>query len=225
MTELEQKLGYPFQDSRYLETALRHSSYVNEHRELGMQSNERLEFLGDSVLGLVAAEYLYKCFAHLPEGELTKARAMVVCEHSLSGFARQLDLGSLLHFGKGLEHDGPEKDSILADAFEALLAAIYLDGGFEEARRVLMPFLVEAVERAVEGKTFGDYKTKLQEIVQKNKEETLRYVLVSQTGPDHNKVFEVEVRLNSNCIGRGRGHNKKTAEQQAAKEALELMGE
>ncbi len=200
-----------------------HSSYANETRD-GITSNERLEFLGDSVLSIVVSEYIYKKFNNLPEGELTKLRASLVCEKSLCSFSRELELGKYLRLGKGEEKGGGrERDSILADAFEAVLAAIYLDGGFEKAKNHVMRFVTEELKHT-ELEVFKDYKTALQEIIQRNPEEVVTYILTGESGPDHDKIFEVEVRLNSNTIGRGTGKNKKQAEQSAAKEALHLMG-
>lgn len=220
--ELEKIIKYNFKRRSLLENALRHSSYANEVS--GLSSNERLEFLGDSVLGIVTAEYLYRSFKHLPEGELTKLRSSLVCEKSLVGFAREIHLGEFLYLGKGeLNTGGRERTSILADAFEALIAAIYLDGGIECAREFVLRFIKPALKHK-EDISFKDYKTTLQEVIQQNKEEKLRYVLTNESGPDHDKCFEVELLLNSNVIGRGAGHSKKEAEQQAAKEALELMG-
>ncbi len=188
----------------------------------GGKSNERLEFLGDSVLGFIAAEYFFLHYAHMPEGELTKLRAAAVCETSLYSFAKELDLGSFLLLGRGeLVTGGNERSSILADAFEALLAAVYLDGGIGEAKRFVLGFIKSAAKKA---ESFKDYKTVLQEVVQKNPEESVVYVLTAESGPDHNKIFTVEVHLNSNVIGKGSGKSKKLAEQAAAKEALALMG-
>ncbi|HOO26625.1 MAG TPA: ribonuclease III [Clostridiales bacterium] len=218
---LQENIGYTFKDKALLAGALSHSSYVNEKNNSGT-SNERLEFLGDSVLGFLTAEYFYESYSHLPEGELTRLRAAVVCERSLFDFAKEIKLGDFLFLGKGeMANGGTNRPSILADAFEALLAAIYLDSGMEEAKRFAMKFLEKASKKAL---SFKDYKTTLQEVVQKNPEESLEYVLVEESGPDHNKSFTVEVHLNSNVIGRGKGKSKKNAEQEAAREALELMG-
>ena len=223
VTPFEKRIGYTFRNKAYLKTALTHSSYANELKK-GLECNERQEFLGDAVLSLVVSDYLYKG-SHLSEGDLTKLRASLVCEKSLCGFARQIDLGSHLRLGRGEEQTGgANRPSILADAFESLIAGIYLDSGMESARGFILPF----VERALEddGKDgFQDYKTMLQEIVQQNPGETLSYVLVEESGPDHDKRFEVEVHLNSNVIGRGVERSKKGAEQMAAREALALMGQ
>ncbi|MDY6062136.1 MAG: ribonuclease III [Oscillospiraceae bacterium] len=222
LEKLQQLVGYKFKDERLLQRALTHTSYANECNEGHNKSNERLEFLGDSVLGIITAEHFYLNFKDLPEGELTKLRAATVCENSLSSFARQLGLGEYLLLGKGeMCTGGSDRPSILADAFEALIAAIYLDGGIEEAKKFVLKYVDKAVE---EHRGFKDYKTVLQEVIQKNPGEVIEYVLVKESGPDHNKRFEVEVHLNSNVIGKGVGTSKKKAEQLAAKEALELMG-
>ena len=220
---LQQKLGYTFKDISLLENALTHSSYANE-KQGKLPNNERLEFLGDSVLGFITADYLYRNNAGIPEGELTKLRASLVCEKSLHGYAKALVLSEHLIMGKGeRQSGGHERPSILADAFEAVLAALYLDGGIEEARQYLYRIMSEDLSRK-QPKSFKDYKTTLQEIIQKNPEERLSYVLISEEGPDHHKHFVSEVHLNSNVIGRGGGSSKKEAEQQAARQALELMG-
>lgn len=218
-----QKLGYSFRDPKLLETALTHSSYANEGNR-GLDSNERFEFLGDSVLGFITAEYL---FSHEggQEGELTRLRASLVCEKALSSYARKLGLGEHLLLGKGEQRGGgAERNSILADAFEAVIAALYLDGGLKSAKAFILPFLQEELALQQRRPQFRDYKTALQEIVQQNPEEQVVYELKSESGPDHNKRFSVEVHLNSNVIGTGSGRSKKEAEQQAAREALKLMG-
>ncbi|MDD6828130.1 MAG: ribonuclease III [Oscillospiraceae bacterium] len=223
LTELEEKIHYQFKDKKILTEALSHSSYANENKR-NRRSNERLEFLGDSVLSIVVSQYLFEHFSHLPEGELTKIRASLVCEKSLHIFAKQIDLGKYLLLGKGEENTGGrERPSILADAFEALIAAIFLDGGLETARAHILRFIPEDVE-AQRHAAFNDYKTILQEVIQQNPEEKVEYVIVDQTGPDHNKAFTVNVCLNSNIIGVGTGKSKKEAEQMAAREALNLMG-
>ncbi|MBQ9066244.1 MAG: ribonuclease III [Clostridia bacterium] len=220
--ELEEKLGHTFQDLTLLDTALTHSSYANEQGP-GHKYNERLEFLGDSVLGFITADAFFNHFRDMPEGKLTKLRASAVCEKSCCDFARELDLGAYMLLGKGEQKSGGrDRTSILADAFEAVIAAIYLDGGIEPARTFVLRFVMNAVEQHTI--TFKDYKTKLQEVIQENREEQLTYVLTGESGPDHDKRFEVEVHLNSNVIGRGAGRTKKHAEQEAAREALELMG-
>ena len=224
LEEFQGKIRYYFNDKELLIEALSHSSYANEKRK-GRNSNERLEFLGDSVLSIVVSQYLFEHFTHLPEGELTKIRASLVCEKSLYEFAKQIDLGEHILLGKGEENTGGrERVSILADAFEAVLAAIYLDGGMEPARRHVMNFVLRELQHT-DDEVFKDYKTALQEIIQRNPEEAVSYILTGESGPDHDKEFTVEVRLNSNVIGRGTGKNKKRAEQMAAKEALMLMGE
>jgi len=224
MEKLEQKLNYRFKNIKLLENALTHSSYANEVRSAG-SSNERLEFLGDSVLSIIVSEHLYNKYPNIPEGELTRKRAVLVCEKALCSFSRELGIGDCLLLGKGEERGGGrERDSILADAFEAVLAAMYLDGGMEIAKKHVMRFVLREEEHGDEN-AFKDYKTVLQEIIQRNPEEAVTYILTDEKGPDHNKEFTVEVRLNSNIIGKGKGKNKKQAEQMAAKQALELMGE
>ena len=221
MKELIKKIGYEFKDESLLIRALTHSSYANESGGK-FESNERLEFLGDSVLGFITAEFFFAREQDLPEGELTKLRAAAVCEKSLSAFANRIGLGKHLLLGKGEKNSkGNERPSILADAFEALIAAIYLDGGIKPATKFVTAFLEDF---SAEYYTINDAKTVLQEIVQKNPGELLEYVLIKESGPDHAKSFEVEVRLNANVIGRGKGKSKKQAEQLAAKEALSLMG-
>ena len=218
--EFEKVIGYEFKNKEVIKTALTHSSYANE-RGHG-ECNERLEFLGDSVLGIVTAEYFYHNLNHLPEGEMTKKRAACACEKSLYKFAKEIDLGKFIYLGKGEENmGGRDRASILADAFEAVIAAIYLDGGLDNARNFVLRFVKKAANENI---SLKDYKTELQEIIQKNPDEHLSYVLVGESGPDHDKRFEVEVMLNSNVIGCGIGRSKKLAEQEAARQALELMG-
>jgi ribonuclease-3 len=221
---LEERLGYKFKNIKFLETGVTHSSFSNETKN-HVPYNERQEFLGDAVLSIIVSDYIFENYTKLPEGELTKLRASLVCEKSLCGFANELELGSFLRLGHGEElMGGRERPSILADAFEAVLAAIYLDGGIEPATKLVLSFVKKALEH-VENAAFKDYKTLLQEIIQKNPEERLTYMLVGESGPDHDKRFEVDVMLNSNVIGHGIGKSKKAAEQHAAKEALELMGQ
>ena len=217
LKELQENLGYKFNDISFLEEALTHSSYANENPHV--ESNERMEFLGDAVLSIVSAEFLYLNYPNTPEGKLSKMRAGMVCTSALAGYATELDLGNFILLGKGEIHVGGEKrPSILENTFEAVIAAIYLDGGMENAKKFVLRFLKE------EHKSFKDYKTQLQEVVQQNPEEKLSYVITAETGPDHDKTFEAEVHLNSNVIGKGTGKTKKQAEQEAAREALQLMG-
>ncbi len=223
LTNLQEKIGYKFKNERLLTTALSHSSYTNES---GGECNERLEFLGDSVLSLVTTNFLFNSYKKVQEGQLTKIRASLVCEKSLYNFSKSFSLGDHLLLGKGEEQTGGrERASILADAFESLLGAIFLDGGFSAAENFALPFIKESMAENRDGGVFVDYKTKLQEIIQKNREEVLSYHGVGEKGPEHAKEFVAEVHLNSNVIGIGSGKTKKEAEQQAAKAALEYMGE
>lgn len=223
MKQLEEKLGYSFRDEALLVNALTHSSYANENREEGVPSNERLEFLGDSVLGFVTAKHLYAMSSSLPEGKMTRLRAELVCEHSLYGVAKELNLGEYLRMGHGEEKSGGrQRASILADATEAVIAAIFLDGGMEPAaefieRMVLSPEAVKAHHAT-------DYKTELQELVQQKAGQVLKYHEAGESGPDHDKLFLAEVSLNGQIIGKGSGRTKKEAEQAAACKALERLG-
>lgn len=220
MTEFEKIIGYKFKDRAYLEKALTHSSYVNGKHD----SNERLEFLGDSVLSVVVSRFLFLSL-DVPEGKLTKIRAKLVCEDTLYGFAKRIKLGSYIKLGKGEESTGGrDRKSILADAFEALIAAIYLDGGLDCARDFILPFM-PPIEAIKDGKVaLGDYKTILQEIIQQNPEEHIEYEISGEKGAAHCRTFTANVLLNGQVIGSGSGHSKKEAEQAAAKEALGLMG-
>ena len=219
MFTLEDKLGYRFKNRALLENALQHSSYANEHRGTGMRSNERLEFLGDAVLGVVTADYLYKKHPDLPEGDLTRIRAALVCEGSLVQVAKSLDLGSYLKLGKGEAHGGGRaRPSIQADAVEAMLAAVYLDGGIGQARKLIHDLvLTDEKEKTAAGR---DFKTALQELVQRESGQVLAYRLTGESGPDHAKTFCMEVQLNGKAIGAGQGRSKKEAEQAAAKAAV-----
>ena len=221
MTTLEEKLGYEFRDPALLENALTHSSCANESRGR-LQSNERLEFLGDSILGMVVADHLYRNHPDLPEGELTRTRAALVCEDSLVEVAEALRLGEYLHLGKGEEAGGGRKrPSIQADAVEAVLAAVYLDGGIGSARKIVQQYILC---REVEGLTSPrDYKTALQELVQRESGQVLQYRLTGEEGPDHDKRFFVEVDLNGSAVGSGTGRSKKEAEQMAAKAAIQVL--
>lgn len=221
MDELERKLGYQFRDRALLHTALSHSSYVNENRGAANESNERLEFLGDAVLGQVVANHLFLSYPNMPEGQMTRIRAELVCEQSLHSVALKLELGKYLKLGKGEEHSGGRtRPSILADAVEALIAAMFLDGGLGVAEDFIGRFILADAEIKAEH-PISDFKTVLQEIVQKTPGQTLVYEPVSESGPDHKKTFTVRVRLNDRQIGEGSGHTKKEAEQYAAKSGIE----
>ena len=231
-SSLENAIGYEFKNKALLKRALTHSSHSNESglKNHHIYCNERLEFLGDSVLSIITSNYLYSKFQECPEGELTRMRAEVVCERALSGYAQKIGLGQYLLLGIGEEkNNGRERKSILADAFEALLAAIYLDAGeccMETVEKFLLPFVIGEIEKIGTSKGFsGDPKSLLQQFVQQAEGDFLEYVVVGQSGPDHMKLFKVEARLNSNVIGRGQGRSKREAEQNAAREALALFGE
>ena len=220
--DLETAIGYRFQNISLLQNALTHSSYANERWHNSLLSNERLEFLGDSVLGMLVAEYLYKNFPDRPEGELTRMRADMVCEKTLASAANRIGLGSHLLLGHGEERfGGRNRDSILADAMESVIAACFLDGGIEAALSFVRQFIL--VEVPVARMHNADYKTALQELVQQKKNQVLAYALVGQSGPDHDKEFSVEVSLNGTVVGRGTGSSKKRAEQDAARDAIGLL--
>ena len=222
--DLETAIGYQFQNITLLQNALTHSSYANERWHNGLLSNERLEFLGDAVLGVVTADYLYRRHPDLPEGDLTRIRAALVCEESLHEVARSLGLGRHLRLGRGEEQGGGrERPSILADATESVFAAVYLDGGMEEATALIHRVLLDKErEEAVEDRR-RDYKTELQELVQRKSGSSLGYQMTGASGPDHAKVFEAAVVLNGEEFSKGTGHSKKEAQQAAAKEALEKL--
>lgn len=222
MRALQERLGYAFRDPTLLENALTHSSFANERRDHG-QSNERLEFLGDSVLGMVTAEKLYHLYPDLPEGKLSRLRAELVCEQSLHAVALELRLGDYLRLGKGEEHSGGrERPSILADAVEAVIAAMFLDGGLQPAKTFILSKILTGLDEGMIHHV-ADYKTELQEQIQKKADQHLRYELVDQSGPDHMKRFTMAVFLNDAEIGRGEGRSKKEAEQAAAKAALSSL--
>ena len=224
LTELQEKIGYQFAKEGLLRQALTHSSFANEKHMKKLSDNERLEFLGDAVLGFVSAEHLYRRHPDLPEGELTRIRAALVCEESLHEVAQSLQLGDFLLLGKGEESGGGRRrPSILADAVEAVLAAVYLDGGIDKARELIHRVLLDKEQEQVVESRRRDCKTELQELVQRKPNQELHYALVSESGPDHAKVFAVAVTLNGQTIGLGSGHSKKEAEQSAARSALEQM--
>ena len=225
MQELERKLNYTFRNPALLSEALSHSSYANEHRTAHLNSNERLEFLGDSVLGFVTAEFLFVQHPDLPEGDLTRIRAALVCEQSLYEVARKLELGKYLKLGRGEEAGGGrERTSILADATEAVFAAVYLDGGITAASQLIHRVLLDVEREEVVEERRKDYKTALQEQVQRQADQVLTYRMIGEQGPDHAKTFQAEVLLNGEPLGTGSGHSKKEAEQAAAKAALKILG-
>ena len=219
--KFEEIIDYKFENKEYILEALTHSSYSNENRKYNF--NERLEFLGDSVLGIIISDYLFNAEKKLPEGELTKLRANIVCEESLSDVAKEIQLGNYMLLGKGEESTGGRKRiSILADAFEAVIAAIYLDGGIENARKFILKYMEKIIWDSRRGKIFRDYKTHLQEVLQEKGENSINiwYKLVEEKGPDHNKIFIMQVGMNEDILGVGEGKSKKEAEQLAARIAL-----
>ena len=220
--DLEDAIGYRFKNISLLQNALTHSSYANERWHDSLKSNERLEFLGDSILGMVVAEHLYRNFPNRPEGELTRMRADMVCERALARVAEQISLGQHLLLGNGEEQGGGRgRDSILADAVESVIAACFLDGGMDAARGFINRFVLEDVP--VRKLRNADYKTALQELVQQKKNQVLSYELVGEEGPDHNKTFRVSVSLNGKIVGEGTGSSKKRAEQDAAHGAIQAL--
>ena len=220
--DLETAIGYRFRNIQLLQNALTHSSYANERWHNSLLSNERLEFLGDSVLGMLVAEYLYRNFPDRPEGELTRMRADMVCEQTLAAAANKIGIGEHLMLGHGEERlGGRNRNSILADAMESVIAACFLDGGIQAALKIVQQFIL--VEVPVTKLHNVDYKTQLQELVQQKKNQVLSYALVGESGPDHDKQFEVEVSLNGNVVGSGSGSSKKRAEQSAAASAIEKL--
>lgn len=224
---LEAAIGYAFHDRSHLTLALTHSSYCNEYKTKEGKSacNERLEFLGDSVLSFITSRYLFETYPDLSEGRLSPIRAKAVCEKTLCKLAKEISLGDYLFLGHGEEHtQGRKRPSILADAFEALLAAMYLDGGIEPVKEFLLPRITKEIDEIVESGADLDYKTALQQVIQQERGEVLEYVTVAESGPAHQKVFTVEARLNGNVLGSGSGSSKRAAEQCAAKEALKLFG-
>ena len=223
----EKNIDYKFNNMEFLRTAMTHSSYANENKMKIIENNERLEFLGDAIINSIVSQYLYKKYLNYPEGELTKLRAKVVCESSLAFIARKIDLGSYLLLGKGEEATGGrDRDSILADAAEALIGAIFMDSDFETTNKLLLKkFEADLVYAVAKGALFIDYKTDLQENLQRISRAKIEYKVAREEGPDHNKIFHIDVMVNDQTVGTGSGRNKKEAEQMAAKDALLIMGE
>ena len=220
LVEFQKEIGYEFSDTQLLRQALTHSSYANEKHMKKLSDNERLEFLGDAVLEIVSSDFLYHNYSNVPEGELTKLRASIVCEPTLAICTQQMNLGKYLYLGKGEDMTGGRtRKSILSDALEAVIGAIYLDGGFTKAKEFVLKYILTDIEHK---KLFYDSKTILQEEVQ-SKHEKLTYVMVSESGPDHNKSFTVEVQIGDKVISQGTGHTKKAAEQEAAYKALIIL--
>ncbi len=220
--DLELAIGYKFRNISLLQNALTHSSYANERWHNSLLSNERLEFLGDSVLGMLVADYLYRSFPDRPEGELTRMRADMVCEKTLAAAANKIGIGGHLLLGHGEEQGGGRsRDSILADAMESVIAAAFLDGGMDAALGIIRRFIL--VEVPVHKLHNADYKTQLQELVQQKKNQVIAYALTGESGPDHDKHFQVDVSVNGTVVGRGTGSSKKRAEQDAARSAIEQL--
>ena len=221
LKELEEKISYHFQDKHLLAQALTHSSYANEHRLDHNHCNERLEFLGDAVLEIVTSDFLYHKYTEKPEGDLTKIRASIVCEPTLAYCAEAINLGSYLFLGKGEDATGGRnRNSVVSDAMEAVIGAIYLDGGFASAKEYIHRFILNDIEHK---QLFYDSKTILQEIVQSRQDGELSYEILKEEGPDHNKNFTVEARVNGKVMGQGSGHTKKAAEQAAAYQAIRVL--
>ncbi|SKC87117.1 ribonuclease III [Maledivibacter halophilus] len=224
LKEFEDLIHYEFRNKELLVEALTHSSYANERKNRKCKYNERLEFLGDSVLGLVISDYLFINYPDLPEGELTKTRAKIVCETTLSFCAKTINLGYYLMLGKGEEATGGrERQSLLADAFESIIGAIYLDGGIDSATMFILSTMREVINDALCGKIFIDYKTRLQEVIQNDSNVKITYEIINEKGPDHNKTFYTQVKRNARVLGHGKGKSKKESEQNAARMALDVM--
>ncbi|SHJ95785.1 ribonuclease III [Paramaledivibacter caminithermalis] len=222
--KFEQLINYEFKKKELINEALTHSSYANEKKNKKYKHNERLEFLGDSVLGLIISDYLFINYPDLPEGELTKTRAKIVCEPTLSYCAKAIDLGNYIMLGKGEDATGGrERQSLLADAFESVIGAIYLDGGIESAKKFILWTMKEVINDALNGKIFIDYKTRLQELIQNDPNVKISYEIIDEKGPDHNKTFYTQVKKNDNVLGHGKGKSKKESEQNAAKMALGVI--
>lgn len=223
LKELQQSIGYEFKQEALLRQALTHSSYAHEKNLKELMDNERLEFLGDAVLEVVSSEFLFKNHPEMNEGQMTKLRASLVCEQSLAACARQLELGSFLLLGNGEDlTGGRERDSILSDAWEAVIGAMYLDGGFTSAKEFILKYVLQDIEHK---KLFYDSKTMLQELIQNKYKQTLHYVMLSEEGPDHNKVFTVQAYMDNTPLMTGKGRTKKAAEQNAAYQSLLKFGQ
>ncbi|MDQ2085261.1 ribonuclease III [Herbivorax sp. ANBcel31] len=222
--KLEGKIGYTFKDKNNIILALTHSSYANEYKSQNFTSNERLEFLGDTVLNMIISEDIYNKYYNLSEGEMTKFRSNVICEASLARCAKNINIGEYLLLGKGEENTGGRsRISILSDSVEALIGALYLDAGIERTRFFVLNHMGEMIEESIKGIIFMDYKTQLQEILQRSNEKKVVYEIIDEKGPDHNKVFISQVKIDDRPAGRGKGRTKKEAEQMAAKETIESI--
>jgi len=221
LINFQRSIEYIFKETNLLQTALSHPSYVYENNLPHYKNNQRLEFLGDAVLGLIVSEIIYEKYPHLPEGNMTKVRAKVVKESTLARIAKEISLGEMLYLGKGEElTGGRRRSSTLADSLEALIGAIYIDGGLENAMSFIKEHFYLEIDKTIKGQTFKDFKSTLQELIQKNFEEKLFYEVIKETGPDHDKTFTIQVRLSKRVLGKGIGKSKKEAEQAAAESAL-----
>ena len=226
LNELQSRIGYDFNDIELLKTALTHTSYANEHKRRMIKHNERLEFLGDSVLSLIIPTYLFNYLSSITEGELSRIRSTIVCENSHKMSGDQFDLSHYIYMGRGEEQTGGRnRSSIVSDAMEALIASIYLDSGYESAERFVLSQMKDIIDKAIEGKLFKDYKTQYQEMIQKKSNSKIEYVVISEEGPDHQKTFTVGLMLNDRNVSTGEGRSKKAAEQKAAEIALEKINE
>lgn len=227
ISEIQERISYRFRHIVALKTALTHSSYANEKKKQKLKYNERLEFLGDSVLGIIISDYLFRNCPNRPEGELTKMRAMIVCERALAMGARSIDLGKYMYLGKGEENTGGrDRESILADGFEAMIGAIYLDSGINSAKKFVLKTLREVIDRVIAGEgLFTDHKTQFQEVLQKYNKGKIQYRIKAEEGPDHNKTFYTDLYVDDYIYGTGAGRSKKESEQNAAKSALDRMVE
>lgn len=226
LSELQSQIGYEFENLDLLKNALTHTSYANEHKKKMVKHNERLEFLGDSVLSLIITTYLFKNLSNITEGELSRIRSTIVCENSLKISGDEFNLSQYIYMGKGEEQTGGRgRSSIVSDAMEALIASIYLDSGYDSAQEFVLRQMGDIIKNAIQGKLFKDYKTQYQEVIQKKSNAKIEYVVISEEGPDHQKTFTVSLLLNDNLISTGKGRSKKVAEQKAAEIALGQMHE
>lgn len=226
LTELQRRIGYEFKNIDLLKNALTHTSYANEHKKKMIKHNERLEFLGDSVLSLIITTYLFQNMANITEGELSRIRSTIVCENSLKISGDEFNLSKYIYMGKGEEQTGGRgRSSIISDAMEALIASIYMDSSYENAQEFVLSHMGNIIEKAIQGKLFKDYKTQYQEVIQKKSNSKIEYVVISEEGPDHQKTFTVSLMLDDKLVSTGKGRSKKVAEQNAAEIALDIIND